>query len=254
MIPFFRKIRKQFADDNRPLQYMRYAIGEIVLVVIGILIALQVNNWNENQKIRRTELKMLRELKEDLLETKADLLSDVEKASSELKATDSLYQLLAANMESEDPDPIDISMHFLYERSDLYPKTSAYESLRAHGINLISNDSLRVNITDFFELQLVRVDDLEKTILELDENELGPYLMRVSKATSTCEGCSSLDDLLSSPNSMKSHFYFIDKPTDELMHLLKKNYLVYSALQRRYHTTESKIESLIQMIDEEIGS
>ena len=45
MIPFFRKIRKKMADDNKPLKYMRYAIGEIVLVVVGILIALQINNW-----------------------------------------------------------------------------------------------------------------------------------------------------------------------------------------------------------------
>ena len=44
MIPFFRKIRKKMADDNRPFQYVRYAIGEIVLVVVGILIALQINN------------------------------------------------------------------------------------------------------------------------------------------------------------------------------------------------------------------
>jgi len=49
MIPFFRKIRKKMADDNRPLKYIRYAIGEIVLVVIGILIALQINNWNEDR-------------------------------------------------------------------------------------------------------------------------------------------------------------------------------------------------------------
>ena len=56
MIPFFRKIRKQFADDNKPLKYMRYAIGEIILVVIGILIALSINNWNENQK--KEELKV----------------------------------------------------------------------------------------------------------------------------------------------------------------------------------------------------
>ena len=50
MIPFFRKIRKTLADDNKPLKYFRYAIGEIVLVVIGILIAVQINNWNENRK------------------------------------------------------------------------------------------------------------------------------------------------------------------------------------------------------------
>jgi hypothetical protein len=55
MIPFFRKIRKKMADDNRPLKYMRYAIGEIVLVVIGILIALQINNWNSERKERTKE-------------------------------------------------------------------------------------------------------------------------------------------------------------------------------------------------------
>ncbi len=41
------------ADDNKPLKYARYAIGEIVLVVIGILIALQINNWNEANKLRK---------------------------------------------------------------------------------------------------------------------------------------------------------------------------------------------------------
>ncbi|HEY5689383.1 MAG TPA: hypothetical protein VIS27_13850 [Yeosuana sp.] len=49
MIPFFRKIRKTLADDNKPLKYLRYAIGEIVLVMIGILLALQVNNWNQER-------------------------------------------------------------------------------------------------------------------------------------------------------------------------------------------------------------
>ena len=42
MIPFFRKTRKKMADDNKPMKYMRYAIGEIALVVIGILIALSI--------------------------------------------------------------------------------------------------------------------------------------------------------------------------------------------------------------------
>ena len=50
MINFFRKIRKKLADDNQFLKYSRYAIGEILLVVIGILIALQINNWNEERK------------------------------------------------------------------------------------------------------------------------------------------------------------------------------------------------------------
>ena len=55
MINFFRKIRRKLADDKTPLKYLRYAIGEIVLVVIGILIALQINNWNEENKERQIE-------------------------------------------------------------------------------------------------------------------------------------------------------------------------------------------------------
>ena len=46
MTPFFRKIRKALADDNKPIKYLRYAIGEIILVVIGIHIALGINNWH----------------------------------------------------------------------------------------------------------------------------------------------------------------------------------------------------------------
>jgi hypothetical protein len=68
MINFFRKIRKQLADDNKPLKYMRYAIGEIVLVVIGILIALQINNLNEQRSINRTESEYLANLKDEFTE------------------------------------------------------------------------------------------------------------------------------------------------------------------------------------------
>jgi hypothetical protein len=66
MIGFFRKIRKQLADDNKPLKYMRYAIGEIVLVVIGILIALSINNWNEGKKSEYLEIQFLHSLINDL--------------------------------------------------------------------------------------------------------------------------------------------------------------------------------------------
>ncbi|WP_019670812.1 DUF6090 family protein [Eudoraea adriatica] len=71
MINFFRKIRKKLADDNKPLKYMRYAIGEIVLVVIGILIALQINAWNTDRLNRIKEQEHLSQLTREL---KAQLL------------------------------------------------------------------------------------------------------------------------------------------------------------------------------------
>ena len=55
MIKFFRKIRYDLMEKNKTGKYFKYAIGEIILVVIGILIALQINNWNENRKNRVTE-------------------------------------------------------------------------------------------------------------------------------------------------------------------------------------------------------
>lgn len=67
MHPFFRKIRWRLARDNQFFKYSRYAIGEIVLVVIGILIALQVNNWNEQRKNTKEVLKILLEVQNDLL-------------------------------------------------------------------------------------------------------------------------------------------------------------------------------------------
>lgn len=59
MLSFFRKIRQKLLSQNRVTQYLAYAIGEIILVVIGILIALQVNNWNENRKNGEIEHKVL---------------------------------------------------------------------------------------------------------------------------------------------------------------------------------------------------
>ncbi|MFT7066002.1 MAG: hypothetical protein ACJAUO_001580, partial [Sediminicola sp.] len=59
MIKFFRKIRQKMLTENKFSKYLLYAIGEIILVVIGILIALSINNWNENRKESNLELEIL---------------------------------------------------------------------------------------------------------------------------------------------------------------------------------------------------
>ena len=66
MIKFFRKIRQRLLSQNKVSKYLLYAVGEIVLVVIGILIALQINNNNEAKKDRAFELKMLTEISKAL--------------------------------------------------------------------------------------------------------------------------------------------------------------------------------------------
>ena len=66
MLRFFRQIRQRLVTDNRFGKYLLYAIGEIVLVVIGILLALQINTWNEERKFRAQQYSLLRDLSADL--------------------------------------------------------------------------------------------------------------------------------------------------------------------------------------------
>ena len=80
MIKFFRKIRLKLLAENKVSKYVLYAIGEIVLVVIGILIALSINNWNESQNQSKKELSLLLNLKNDIVE---DIIK--------LKQQDSVY-------------------------------------------------------------------------------------------------------------------------------------------------------------------
>ena len=74
---FFNRIRKQLAKENKFFQYSRYAIGEILLVVVGILLAFQVDSWNEGQKERKLELKSLMDLKREFLSNKSLLETSV---------------------------------------------------------------------------------------------------------------------------------------------------------------------------------
>ena len=66
MIKFFRKIRQNLLMENKTGKYLKYAIGEIILVMIGILLALQINNWNEQRKAKVKEAALLLNLTQDL--------------------------------------------------------------------------------------------------------------------------------------------------------------------------------------------
>lgn len=73
MIKIFRKIRFDLMEKNKTGKYLKYAIGEIVLVVIGILIALQINNWNNEQNRNKSEAILLNQLRTDLMESQKEL-------------------------------------------------------------------------------------------------------------------------------------------------------------------------------------
>jgi len=150
MLNFFRKIRKQLAEDNKPLKYLRYAIGEIVLVVIGILIALQINTWSQFQSDRILEKKIL-------IDLRAELLKNKDKVNETLVRKEALYWPLANYLDrmAEDKVAYDdfIELHrrnFFSGRT--YPSYGVINSFIASGdVNLITNDSLKYLITDWVD-------------------------------------------------------------------------------------------------------
>lgn len=78
MIKFFRRIRKKLLSENKLSKYLIYAIGEIILVVVGILIALAVNNWNQEQKDHRSELDHLSRIHLDLVQDTKNFKTNIE--------------------------------------------------------------------------------------------------------------------------------------------------------------------------------
>ena len=248
MIKFFRHIRKSLIEQNKMGKYFKYAIGEIILVVIGILIALQINNWNEARKTKLVELKILKELKEDLIETRADLLTDMEKAKLNLADIDVLYQSVTNN----NWDYVKFSTNFIYEVPKLFPKLSAYKSLQTYSINIISNDSLRKLVTDFYELHLKRVNYSEQLLTSLNEKEIKQHLNAIAMPLDLCEDCTSLG-VLNNIEAGQKDFYHVDKPDTKIQYFLREKYLLTASLLNiRYADTQKKIETMIALINQEV--
>jgi hypothetical protein len=171
MIKFFRHIRQRMIKENRISKYLLYAIGEIILVVIGILIALSLNNWNTEQKERALELKTLNELQ-------ASFLGDLEDLNFNLKSHEeglfACQQLLVA-FENEVPYSDRLDSHFgqFYNVSVLVHSTGAYETLKSRGMDIISNDGLRRQVVRMYDLIYNEILENQRNFdfVDLQENK-----------------------------------------------------------------------------------
>ena len=153
MIKFFRKIRFDLMEKNKTGKYFKYAFGEIVLVVIGILIALQINTWNGEKKDRAYELKMLSEIKSAL---KTDM-EYFEWMVDRTNQVDSMLNVISEQVINESifVDSLyldaDSNWNVLRQGTFFRYNSGPYEALKSSGIDKISNDSLRYNLIDFYD-------------------------------------------------------------------------------------------------------
>ncbi|MFC3879766.1 DUF6090 family protein [Algoriphagus namhaensis] len=252
MISFFRKIRQKLLDQNQVTRYLIYALGEILLVVIGILIALQVNNWNETQKNKATEQKLLGELRDDLSATLEDLKTDIVIASDHLTLVDSIYSSLY--LAEEPAADVTIDFWFLYKRGSLFAKISSYESIKNAGIDLIRDDALRIQVTNFYEMNLMRIVNLEGIIAKNRDEIQNILISRNFEQSSSCDTCTSLTELLSAENLDKNVLTSINAKAlsgdTEFKQSLKLHFIRYNTLKRYYLDAERDIELMINRLNE----
>ena len=155
MIKFFRKIRQKMLTENKFSKYLIYAIGEIILVVIGILIALSINNWNENKKASLKEATNLKSIKSELESSLQEIRTDYDRISRYKQSTLNIYKYI-----QEKPAVVDsmyLDFYNSIQFSMFFPKTSTYETFKSGNLDLIKSDSLRVLIIDIYEAGFVRI-------------------------------------------------------------------------------------------------
>ncbi len=166
MIKFFRKIRQRLLTGNPPAgrtgkfsKYVLYAIGEIILVVIGILIALQINNWNTRNKTRVVEIGYLKEISKNLEKDAHDIQFNIEFNEIRLHSSQTVLDYLDSNEIYS--DTMDTYFGGLLYTTRTLVDYSAFEALQSRGLEIISDDSLRQMISTLYSFQYHNTIDFE---------------------------------------------------------------------------------------------
>lgn len=162
MFKFFRKIRYNLLETGKTSRYIKYAIGEIVLVVIGILIALQINNWNKNQQDLKKEQEVLKNLRAEVLQNLDEIKRDHE---FNVECLDACYTLLEIDKtKSVNPLKIDSLMGTALDFATFDARLGVVNDVVSSGkLELIKDEDLRLllnqwtgELSDYVEDATVR--------------------------------------------------------------------------------------------------
>ena len=150
MIKFFRILRQNLFSGGKPTGYLKYAIGEIILVTIGILIAIQLNEWNQQRLERYQYTVVLQNLKEEFIRTKELLTEITSKYVTSIQANMQLMQMIA----SQDEPISELQIDSLISKSMLQPpffplQPTLAELINSGNIKSMPNDALKRRLYDW---------------------------------------------------------------------------------------------------------
>jgi Family of unknown function (DUF6090) len=151
MAKIFRKVRFETISAMISKKYLFYALGEIALIVFGILIALQIDNWNNDRQLKELEIKYLKEmisnLRSDLSDIEFNINFNIDKMKSNF--------IVATQTRDKLPYHDSLDFHFsnLIGSTRFIPNTSSYDNFKSKGFEIIKNDSLRRSITYLYSVE-----------------------------------------------------------------------------------------------------
>lgn len=166
MFRIFTKIRKDMLKQNNFTKYLLYAIGEIVLVVIGILIALNINNWNGERKESKLELEILVGLSENV-SNNTNMIKAMIRTDSMITVRNRVLLEVLQDPDAEYHDSLEVHFGGINRYDVFFPQRIAYETLRSKGFQIIKNDSIRNMIIELFDetyLLNTHITELKKDI------------------------------------------------------------------------------------------
>jgi len=185
MLKLFRQIRQNLLLEGKTTKYFKYAVGEIILVVIGILIALSINNWNERTKERTKEQAFLKEINLDFKSNKTQLDSIIIYNKVSLHAGNRLLKIIRT-FDLKNPQRNDSNAHFadsiryyrplVWRNKSFNPKNGTVEALlNSSSFDLIKNDTLRRNLISWKDVLGDYLEE-EKFAVNFLLNEYGPWV------------------------------------------------------------------------------
>ena len=162
MIKFFRKIRQNFISEGKTINYLKYAIGEIALVVIGIMIALTINNWNDQKNNKASEQIYYCRILEDF-ELDKQLIEEL-KVKADIRIESSKKTLLDLDSGAKDKHDI-INQFIMAARSEVYePRNATFKDLISSGnLKLLNDITLKNSLIQYYS-------ELENKKLQLKQN------------------------------------------------------------------------------------
>ena len=238
MIKFFRKIRQNLLSEGKTGKYLKYAIGEIILVVVGILIALSINKANDAEKQRQKELALLSEMSKNLQIDLEDLDFNIKGSAERIKANEIILKALQERIPMHDslkPYYGNILGNF-----QLSSNNAAFANLQSVGLDLISNDSLRNAISNLY---IVKYTYLENVTKGADDgfqwNTFYPQFLDLI----------NVDQMWVSAEPV-SHEALMDNR--KFQETLKMNLFFRNYMQRQYTMIHKDVNSLLVQIERHI--